>query len=145
MLMWMRSVLCLLWYRNDRMCYFFYYISVFSFLCVLFHLKPTCGSLRPLLSESDVSLYWDEAISTSVDALLLFFSGLHASEISLAPSGGWHGFHVSYEGVYSCWVWGGVEYFIPFCDPVFSVVSGAISAWETQISHFNKLCVFQFV
>lgn len=48
--------------------------------------KATCGSLRPLESESDVSLYWDEAISTSVDALLRFFSGLHASEISLAPT-----------------------------------------------------------
>lgn len=45
----------------------------------------TCGSLRPLESESDVSLYWEEAISTSVDALLRFFSGLQASDISLAP------------------------------------------------------------
>lgn len=46
---------------------------------------PTCGSLRPLESESEVSLYWEEAISTSVDALLRFFSGLQASDISLAP------------------------------------------------------------
>lgn len=47
--------------------------------------KLTCGSLRPLESESDVSRYWEEAISTSVDALLRFFSGLQASDISLAP------------------------------------------------------------
>lgn len=49
--------------------------------------KSTCGSLRPLESESDVSRYWEEAISTSVDALLRFFSGLQASDISLAPGG----------------------------------------------------------
>lgn len=54
---------------------------------IFFFPEPTCGSLRPLESESEVSLYWEEAISTSVDALLRFFRGLQASEISLAPTG----------------------------------------------------------
>ncbi len=54
--------------------------------CIL-ECSLTCGSLRPLESESDVSLYSELAISTSVDALLRFFSGLHESEISLAPTG----------------------------------------------------------
>jgi hypothetical protein len=45
----------------------------------------TCRSLSPLESESDVSLYAELAISTSVEARLLFFRGLQESEISLAP------------------------------------------------------------
>lgn len=45
----------------------------------------TCRSLRPLESESDVSLYAELVISTSVEARLLFFRGLQESEISLAP------------------------------------------------------------
>ena len=45
----------------------------------------TCRSLSPLESESDVSLYVEPAISTSVEARLLFFRGLQESEISLAP------------------------------------------------------------
>ena len=45
----------------------------------------TCTSLRPLESESDVSLYAELVISTSVEARLLFFRGLQESEISLAP------------------------------------------------------------
>lgn len=45
----------------------------------------TCRSLSPLESESDVSLYVELAISTSVEARLLFFRGLQESEISLAP------------------------------------------------------------
>lgn len=47
--------------------------------------KPTCPSLSPLESESDVSLYVQLAVSTSVEARLLFFRGLQESEISLAP------------------------------------------------------------
>lgn len=54
---------------------------------VFYESSLTCGSLRPLESESEVSLYSELAISTSVDALLRFFSGLHESEISLAPTG----------------------------------------------------------
>lgn len=45
----------------------------------------TCRSLSPLESESDVSLYAELVISTSVEARLLFFRGLQESEISLAP------------------------------------------------------------
>lgn len=45
----------------------------------------TCPSLSPLESESDVSLYVQLAVSTSVEARLLFFRGLQESEISLAP------------------------------------------------------------
>ena len=71
---------------------FFYFISFISFTVRTRWrgfsnrmVTPTWGSLRPLESESEVSLYWDEAISTSVEALLRFFKGLQASEISLAP------------------------------------------------------------
>lgn len=45
----------------------------------------TCRSLSPRESESDVSLYAELALSTSVEARLLFFRGLQESEISLAP------------------------------------------------------------
>lgn len=45
----------------------------------------TCISLSPLESESDVSLYIELVTSTSVEARLRFFNGLHESEISLAP------------------------------------------------------------
>lgn len=58
-----------------------------SYCDCIFESSLTCGSLRPLESESEVSLYSELAISTSVDALLRFFSGLHESEISLAPTG----------------------------------------------------------
>lgn len=50
-----------------------------------FSCSPTCESFSPLESESDVSLYWELAISTSVEARLRFFRGLQESEISLAP------------------------------------------------------------
>lgn len=59
-------------------------VSILQFSCFS---ECTCGSFRPLESESEVSLYWEDAISTSVDALLRFFRGLQASEISLAPWG----------------------------------------------------------
>lgn len=49
---------------------------------------PTCGSLWPLESESEVSRYWELVISTSVEARLRFFRGLQESEISLAPGEG---------------------------------------------------------
>lgn len=47
--------------------------------------KLTCRSLSPRESESDVSRYAELAVSTSVEARLLFFRGLQESEISLAP------------------------------------------------------------
>lgn len=109
-------------------------LSTFLFACVdIFDTKSTCGSLRPLESESEVSLYWEEAISTSVDALLRFFSGLQASEISLAPSKITHKERRSplrnisssndrQEAL--------KKDPLPFWEPVLSVVSGAISACE---------------
>lgn len=104
--------------------------------------KPTWGSLRPLESESDVSLYWEEAISTSVEARLRFFSGLQASDISLAPEQ-WQGEKSVKERLRVKRKQSGRECdHQPFWEPALGVASGAISAWNDIVTLNLKVWTF---